>query len=612
MENEETLWIPWNWKEERQLTFNETQGIIKEIIEERGSADPEECHRRLMEAKERLQTSLSLTSVLIKVKGGTFLTEYNVTHSRDESVHTVVHMVTLTYDYWIGKYPVTFNEYDTYCAATGQVQPDDEGWGRWTWPVINVSWYDAIGYCNWLSEREGLAKAYDSDGNLLDRKGRVTTNITKVEGYRLPTEAEWVYAARGGQYSRGHLYAGSNDLNEVGWYNRNSGDKTQSVGQKKPNELGLYDMSGNVAEWCHDRWAYYTDKVTTNPTGPDEADSDYDDECERGRVHWGGSWCDAVKDCRVAYRFHSCADEEAGYGYIGFRLVRTVFLETYNTSHKPTWGRMVLARGGSFRMGEARNDSKGQYGAKPVHTVNLTYDFWIGKYAVTFSEYDAYCEARGKRKPHDLGWGRWTRPVIDVSWYDAIGYCNWLSEREGLAQAYDSDGNLLDRNRRVTTDITQVEGYRLPTEAEWEYAARGGQNSRGYIYAGSDDLNEVGWYGQNAGDKFLRSKDIYLGSKKLLKNNNKTHPVGEKKPNELGLYDMSGNVWEWCHDRYGAYSSAAQINPTGPSRGACRVKRSCDWNSDAMRCRVTFRFNHVTHDYSGFRLARTVFYLLSF
>ena len=123
-------------------------------------------------------------------------------------------------------------------------------------------------------------------------------------------------------------------------------------------------------------------------------------------------------------------------------------------------------------MGDTRDE--GCSWEKPVHIVEITYDYYIGQYEVTFDEYDAYCEATGKTKPDDGGWGRRNYPAIYISWWDAIEYCNWLSEQEGLQPAYDNRGNLLNSTGQVTTDITQVEGYRLPTEAEWEYAARGG------------------------------------------------------------------------------------------------------------------------------------------
>ena len=335
VENEETLWIQWKGEGERQLTFNETQWIIGEIIEKRGGVNPEEFHRRLLEAKERLQTILSLTSVLVKFKGGSFQMGDVRNESKGDDREKPVHTVTLTYDYWIGKYEVTFNEYDAFCAETGESKPDDLGWGRGTRPVIEVSWWDAIEYCNWLSEREGLAKAYDDEGDLLDKSGKVTTDITKVEGYRLPTEAEWEYGARGGQNTRGYKYAGSDDLNEVGWYWQNSGDKwlprkdedsdvdktnanrnkTRPVGEKKPNELGLYDMSGNVFEWCHDWFDDYSSAAQTNPVGPSSG---------RFRVYRGGGWYTDALDCRVATRGGGTPAGGANSN-LGFRLSRTVF-----------------------------------------------------------------------------------------------------------------------------------------------------------------------------------------------------------------------------------------------------------------------------------------------
>ena len=227
---------------------------------------------------------------------------------------------------------------------------------------------------------------------------------------------------------------------------------------------------------------------------------------------------------------------------------------------------------------------------KPTHEVSFTYDFHIGKYEVTFDEYDAFCNATGKSKPSDQGWGRGRRPVINVSWWDAIAYCNWLSKEEGLPVAYDDKGNFLDKDGNVTTDPSKVIGYRLPTEAEWEYAARGGNKSKGYKYSGSDNVGDVAWYFSNSGSK--------------------TQEVGKKAPNELGIYDMSGNVWEWCSDWYGPYSSTAKTNPYNGTAGSDRVVRGGSWGGDATYARVANRFYSSpagTFNDLGFRICRTVF-----
>ena len=250
-------------------------------------------------------------------------------------------------------------------------------------------------------------------------------------------------------------------------------------------------------------------------------------------------------------------------------------------------GEMVLVEGGTFMMGDEFGDLVDF--CRPVHEVTLTYDFYIGKYETTFDEYDAFCVVTGRSKPNDEGWGRGSRPVIYVSWRDAIAYCNWLSEKEGLPKAYDTIGNLLDKDGKVTTDITKVPGYRLPTEAEWEYAARGGNDSNGYMYSGSDDVDEVAWYYSNSGDK--------------------THEVGKKAPNELGIYDMSGNVWEWCSDWWYDYTETTKINPYNGTAGSYRVERGGSWYKVATCARVANRGNYSpTETYSGlgFRICRTV------
>jgi len=248
---------------------------------------------------------------------------------------------------------------------------------------------------------------------------------------------------------------------------------------------------------------------------------------------------------------------------------------------------MVLVEKGSFTMGDEFGDLG--YDCRPTHKVTLTYDFYIDKYETTFDEYDAFCSATGRSKLYDRGWGRGTRPVINVTWYNSIAYCNWLSEKEKLPKAYDDKGNLLDKDGRVTTDPSKVVGYRLPTEAEWEYAARGGNKSRGYLYAGSSTVGDVAWYIDNSGIR--------------------TQEVGKKAPNELGIYDMSGNVYEWCSDWYGYYSSSAQTNSYNSTVGSFRVIRGGGWFHNAAGVRVAARNGYsptLALGNLGFRIARTV------
>ncbi len=227
----------------------------------------------------------------------------------------------------------------------------------------------------------------------------------------------------------------------------------------------------------------------------------------------------------------------------------------------------VHVEGGSFQMGSTAGDDD----EKPVHTVRVD-SFYMGKYEVTQEEWQ---EVMGSNPSRFKGTNR---PVEGVSWYDVVAYCNKRSYREGRTPVYQINGE------RVRASWT-ADGYRLPTEAEWEYAARGGNESRGYEYAGGDNADQVGWYGDNSGDK--------------------TQPVGGKSPNELGIYDMSGNVWEWCWDRYGGYSYGSQTNPKGASSGPRRVLRGGSWYLYAGYLRSAYR--HVSSpDYSssnlGFRL----------
>lgn len=212
---------------------------------------------------------------------------------------------------------------------------------------------------------------------------------------------------------------------------------------------------------------------------------------------------------------------------------------------------MVKVEGGTFRMGSTKYDDE-----KPIHTVRLS-DFCIGKYEVTQEEWEA---VMGNNPSHFKGENK---PVECVSWKDCQEFIKKLNDLTGLQ-------------------------FRLPTEAEWEYAARGGNRSKGYKYSGSNNIGNVAWYWDNS--------------------NKETHAVGTKQPNELGIYDMSGNVWEWCSDWYSSsyYSSSPADNPTGPSTGSYRVIRGGGWYYYAEYCRVSSRYDcnpdfHIS--YFGMRLA---------
>jgi formylglycine-generating enzyme required for sulfatase activity len=195
---------------------------------------------------------------------------------------------------------------------------------------------------------------------------------------------------------------------------------------------------------------------------------------------------------------------------------------------------MVRISKGSFMMGS----ENGYANEKPVHQVTIEDDFEIGKYEVTFEEYDYFCKETGRKKPDDEGWGRGKRPVINVSWYDATAYVRWLSQETGHT-------------------------YRLPTEAEWEYVARAGTTTKWSFGNDESKLEKYAWYGYEKAEK-------------------KTHPVGEKKPNSWDVYDIHGNVWEWtsscyterykqkCYESYKVLRGGSWYSGANDSRSACR------------------------------------------
>jgi len=239
----------------------------------------------------------------------------------------------------------------------------------------------------------------------------------------------------------------------------------------------------------------------------------------------------------------------------------------------------VYVQGGTFHNG----------------TSNVTLSsFYLAKYETTQAEYQAVMGTNPSYFTGNLG-----RPVERVSWFNAIEYCNRRSMLEGLNPCYSystygtnpsnwpSGWNTSDNNHKNVNCDWTANGYRLPTEMEWMYAAKGGNQSQGYTYSGSNDINAVAWYYSNSGST--------------------THTVGSKLPNELGIYDMSGNVWEWCWDIYGSYPSGAQTDPHGASSGSYRVERGGSWGSSASDCTVSNRVNRVATTSGsslGFRCVR--------
>lgn len=361
--------------------------------------------------------------------------------------------------------------------------------------------------------------------------------------FRLPTEAEWEYAARGGNRYKVTRYAGSNNIDEVAWYDADSGNTTHPVATKAPNELGLYDMTGNVWEWCQDWYALYSADDQTDPTGP---------ETGNNRVLRGGCWNGGTNYDRISFRdnFRPSGSNSSG----GLRLV--LDQEVVYTVNGVSFT-MVPVKGGTFTMGatEEEDADHATFVASPKHQVTLS-NFSIGQTEVTQELWVAVMGSNPSQDTSNLQY-----PVSYINWPDCDSFITKLNELTGLH-------------------------FRLPTEAEWEYAAKGGANSQGFVYSGSDDLDEVAWISTNS--------------------DSHPHQVATKKANELGLYDMNGNIEEWCHDWYSLYTEDPVVNPSGPETGMSKVHRGGRWNGSAKYCRLTRRdgFSQgVKRNYMGMRLA---------
>jgi formylglycine-generating enzyme required for sulfatase activity len=515
---------------------------------------------------------------------GTSLSEPD--RQNDEVQHTVV----LTRGFWLSDHEVTQAEYQAVMGENPSFFKGDTNR-----PVENVDWYQAVEYCKKLTEKD-----------------RAAGRITAQQEYRLPTEAEWEYAARAGTTEQRY-----GELDLIAWWTGNSESKTHPVKTKAANAWRLYDMIGNVEEWCADWRDEYPIGTAVDPIGPELADGS-----GGVRVIRGGSWVNQPEQARSAYRVSFRPYMRTDY--LGFRTAlsagpTTQFVApsitvsprsatvragqtarftvmvagtapltfqwqlngvdlagataadyTVNNAQLANAGeyRVVVSNSagsvtstpavltmnqlagtsgfvwiepGTFVMGSPSSEV-GRSDGEFQHTVTLTQGFWLSDHEVTQSEYQSVMGINPSFFKGDLN-----RPVETVSWEDAVRYCQRLTERE-----------------RAAGLITAREAYRLPTEAEWEYAARAGTRE-----ARHGELDAIAWWFGNSG--------------------NQTRPVKQKAPNAWGLYDMIGNVWEWCSDWYGAYPTGNVTDPMGASSGSDRVDRGGGWGSGTERVRSAYR-----------------------
>jgi len=495
----------------------------------------------------------------------------------------------------IGKYAVTFAQFDAFCAATGRQPPGDHGWGRGERPVINVSWEEAVAYAAWLSKETG-------------------------EHYRLPTEAEWEYAARAGTttpFWTGHCiktdqanYNGNYDYAvcraKTGVYR----NRTLRVGSLPANPWGLHEVHGNVWEWVQDQ---YHDSYQGAPSDG----SAWEAGDRSARVLRGGSWFYSPRFLRSASRDRG----DAGYRHydLGFRLASDTpetpdsrvgprdatvraggdSVKSPDQSSKGWPDRspgvsaaditeptllmprfdfeppMIALPGGQFQMGSPEDEPERSSDESPRHPVRLA-PFAIGQTEVTFAQYDAFCTATGRQPPDDRGWGRGQRPVINVSWEDAVAYAVWLSNETGAT-------------------------YRLPTEAEWEYAARAGTTTP--FWTGHCIKTEQASYDGNYDYAGCGAKTgVYR---------KQTVPVGSLPANPWGLHEVHGNVWEWVQDPYhDSYQSAPSDGRAWEAGGSGRrVLRGGSWGNYPWVLRSAYRLWFDAGDryfILGFRVARTL------
>jgi len=486
------------------------------------------------------------------------------------------HRVRITKPFWLGKHELTQEQWQ---AVAGD-NPSKHQAPRE--PVEEVTWNGCQGFL-----------------------GKLNARSTR-KGFRLPTEAEWEYACRAGSDTEFCFGDGAHLLGRYAWLKGVADSRHQQVGLAEANAWGFHDMHGNVAEWCQDGYAEYSTKAATDPTGAVEGDI---------RVVRGGSCRDQGGHCRSAYR--GPGKQSLWTPYIGFRIAMSIELprpgpaepaaepkagawkvytewpfdekeakrrqeETAKALGVPVEQDLDLGNGvkmtlvlipaGEFLMGSPEKPSAEElaklYGGKlqeyerelSQHRVRITRPFWLGKYEVTQEQWQAMMP----RNPSKFQAA--ANPVEQVNWHDCQSFLSRLNKSDPR------------------------KGSSLPTEAQWEYACRAGSATQFHFGNAKEELSQYAWWHDNAG----RS----------------THPVGGRKPNPWGLYDLHGNVSEWCQDGSGRYAEGFQSDPISVTGEGERVLRGGSWEYAAGVCRSTYRLyfpeGHGNYFPFGFRVSMPI------